>query len=447
MVRDLRWRQLSLLAALWITGVVLAVSAITHETNEMFDNAMTEVARTIVSSVQRSGLAEEQLKATERLALAGDRKSYMTFQIRDANGSVTARSSKAPPQAFPVALRPGFTTLGQTRYVTRPLPDGSFVQVAEYFDERRDAFLGLLAGLGLPLLVLMVVGGAILSRGIGRAAAPISALVTELRARDGGDLTSIDAGQLPIELKPIAEDVNRLLSRIASTLAAERAFSANCAHELRNPIASARAQIDYIALYPNDASNAGRVQTVAASLQQLGHRIERLLQLSRAEAGGSIAGGPSDLLGVVRMLVDDYASRGHNVTLRHSDLTIAPVLLDEDAIGIAVQNLIDNAVKHSEQDKPVEVLVEASGRVRVINACPAISADRLLQLEKRFHRNRGSKPGGYGLGLAIVSELMRQCRGRLVIASPATDRSDGFEAALDLPTTVSDARITENANS
>lgn len=55
------------------------------------------------------------------------------------------------------------------------------------------------------------------------------------------------------------------------------------------------------------------------------------------------------------------------------------------------------------------------------------------RLRERFRRDQGAKVGGYGLGLAIVGELMRQVGGQLQLQSPASGRSTGFEAIMTLP--------------
>ncbi len=80
---DLKHRQLGLLAALWFAGAVLASIIIMHETNEVFDNAMSETANAVMAMMlpgdQTSLEARDRI---ERVALAGDRRKYMTFQLR-----------------------------------------------------------------------------------------------------------------------------------------------------------------------------------------------------------------------------------------------------------------------------------------------------------------------------------------------------------------------------
>lgn len=446
LVQDLKWQQLGLLAALWLVGALVATVFIVHETDEMFDNAMAETANAVLAFEGQLGLAGG-IPTAEKLALAGDRRKYLSFQVRDRDGQVLARSARAPIEPYPVPLKPGYVGRATMRYLTRAIPGTSrFVQVAEFYDERRDAFLGLLAGFTLPLAGLLSLGALLLSRSAARVAKPIQCLGRELQLRDGSNMQLIENAGLPEELEPIVHDVNRLLARLKDAFEAERAFSGNCAHELRNPIAAATAQIEYVTKFPDDASNARRMQTIAASLTVLGHRIERLLQLSRAEAGLSVSSSAADLVEITRLLVDDAVLRGHRVSFDPGDRRQMMVAIDKDAVGIAVQNLIDNAVANGDPGALVTVSVDAAGSWRVVNACAPLSADAIARLPNRFQRDRAAKPGGYGLGLAIVSELVRQVGGTLQLMSPATGRHDGFEAIMKLPASPaaceSDAKMT-----
>lgn len=435
LINDLKWRQLGLLAGLWLVGAVIASAFIMHETNEMFDNAMAEAASAVLAIGELSpsgGLANTP--RVEVVAFSGDRRKYMSFQIRDPSGSVLARSSSAPVEPYPVSLQQGYSGAGTMRYLTRPLPSGSgVVQIAEFYDERRDAFLGLLAGFGGPLLALLAVGGLMISRSVGRAGKPIAELSRQLQARSGANMNLIDHSGVPIELEPIVDDVNRLLTRLNGAFEAERAFSANCAHELRNPIAAAQAQIEYLAMFPDDPANIERIKSTGTSLSELGHRIERLLQLSRAEAGTSTSSQSSDLIAVTQLLIEDYVRRGRAVDFDRGPTPQLAVAIDKDAVGIAVQNLIDNALANARPGSRVEVRVNASSALHVVNSCAAVAPGELSRLTQRFQRDRSSKIGGYGLGLAIVGELMRQTAGRLELKSPATGRPDGFEAIMWLP--------------
>jgi two-component system OmpR family sensor kinase len=111
------------------------------------------------------------------------------------------------------------------------------------------------------------------------------------------------------------------------------------------------------------------------------------------------------------------------------------LMADLDAVGIAVRNLLENAVLYGAVDEPIDVLVEGGCVMRVRNGCPPIEAETLETLRKPFQRGSTIGQGG-GLGLAIVDSVMTQFGGRLELSSPVAGREGGFEAALVFPSAV-----------
>ncbi len=135
---------------------------------------------------------------------------------------------------------------------------------------------------------------------------------------------------------------------------------------------------------------------------------------------------------MVRLIVDDYARRPQLASrlafkVRESGHIAA---VDPDALGIALQNLVDNALTHGRAGGRVEVAVGPGPTVHVVNDGAIVGAEELATLKRRFKRGARGRGPGTGLGLSIVEQIMRQAGGRLELASPAAGRDDGFEATL-----------------
>ena len=111
----------------------------------------------------------------------------------------------------------------------------------------KSAISAVWLGLGAPLLGLLPIAALVIYWTVRRTTRPILEVQRQIRMRDGEHLDPIDPHGLPGELTPIIQDMNRLLERLKAALDAERSFAANSAHELRNPIAAARAQAEIIA--------------------------------------------------------------------------------------------------------------------------------------------------------------------------------------------------------
>jgi signal transduction histidine kinase len=104
---------------------------------------------------------------------------------------------------------------------------------------------------------------------------------------------------------------------------------------------------------------------------------------------------------------------------------------DIDVLGIAIRNLLENAVRYGSSDEPIHVFVR-SNTIGVISGGPVVRPDLLAVLTQPFQR--GTTVGqGRGLGLAIVNSIMQQVGGTLRLSSPPEGRTAGFEALLIFP--------------
>lgn len=105
--------------------------------------------------------------------------------------------------------------------------------------------------------------------------------------------------------------------------------------------------------------------------------------------------------------------------------------MDADVFAILVRNLVENALKHGDAKAPVEVSLSSDGVLSVVNGGPIVAADVLGRLTQPFVRGATSSDGT-GLGLAIADSIAAGAGARLQLLSPATNRSDGFEARVYL---------------
>lgn len=162
---------------------------------------------------------------------------------------------------------------------------------------------------------------------------------------------------------------------------------------------------------------------------------EKLLQLSRAEAGIGGSSNTVDLRPVLDMVVTDFQRDSRtNGRLQYSAAPDAKLVrnADMDAFGIVTRNLIENALLHGDPDLPVNVSLESGGIIRVINGGPLVREADMASLKKRFSRGKTTASGS-GLGLAIADRIVSQMGGTLELSSPATGAKTGFEAKMTLP--------------
>ncbi len=249
-------------------------------------------------------------------------------------------------------------------------------------------------------------------------------------------------------------------------------FLANASHELRTPLTSLSGFIETLRGPARDDAEARErfLEIMQGQAERMRRLISDLLSLSRIElVEHRPPEGETDLAAVVREVVDALgpvaAGRGVEVRVKGAD---SPVVVTgvRDELAQVVQNLVDNAVKYSNDKGIVEVdLVAdlsrdgaaaragrqweeaghmsivaspgpahvASAALRVTDAGPGIGRQYLPRLSERFYRvdpGRGLRPGT-GLGLAIVKHVVQRHRGELLVESEP-GRGSAFGVVLPM---------------
>jgi two-component system OmpR family sensor kinase len=419
-----------ILAALWTGASLFAGHVFRHETDEVFDSALREVAERILPLAYEQMLADEDSGSSGlRLPPVGKRE-FISYVVRDGEGRELFRSNAADTMQIPADLPPGFHTTETLRTYTETAVQGTIVvTTAEYLEHRKLVFGSTVRGFVRPLFALLPLTALVVWLVIHLSFRPTIAFCDAIEQRGRGNLTPVDGGKLPSELKPVAAAVNALLARLRSALEAERSFTANSAHELRTPIAAALAQTQRLIAELPDA-NRERARSIESALRRLTRLSEKLLQLAKAEGGGLLAEQPSDLAAVLALVVDE-AARSSDEDDR-IDLTTpddgVPSDVDPDAFAVLARNLIENALKHGAPDEPIEVLLDADS-LTVRNHGPVVAASEVDRLMRPFERGT-SRSDGSGLGLAIVAAVCRGAGLEFGISSPVEGWTDGVAARV-----------------
>ncbi|MEK1886934.1 MAG: ATP-binding protein [Phyllobacterium sp.] len=432
------------LIGFWLVAVAAGVYVMQDEFGEIFDSSLKETTERLASLVVDDLLQNEGDLAPRRLqnVTRSRDESYLTYQVRDATGTVVLHSEDISPRPFSAPLEQGFWEDDYTRFYTVAALEGSiFVQVADLKAHRNEAAIEGGTALLLPLLILIPLSIFVVRFVIRRSLAPVNALGKAIASKDSGNLAPLAPIALPRELQPIAHSVNRLLGRLRSALAAEREFTANSAHELRTPLAGALAQTQLLKMEVRGRETKFRALQIETALQKLNGLVEKLMQLARAEADLGQTSELVDLAHVLDLIVDEFQRASHDGArieyIREEGAELRR-FISEDIFAIALRNLIENALKHGSQDEAVSIHLDAQGTISVANGGPVLTPDEIELNQRRFARGTTSASGA-GLGLSIVLALARQMNATLNFRSPATNRNDGFEAILHFSEALSPA--------
>jgi two-component system sensor histidine kinase TctE len=243
---------------------------------------------------------------------------------------------------------------------------------------------------------------------------------------------------VPTELVPLVSALNGFISRLSGALARTETFIAEAAHHIRTPLTTLRAQSELALHQAEDAELKDRlrkiIRLVDDSARSAGQLLDHAAVIYRTDQRADEVIELNSLVGDV---VDTFRPTAE---LRDITITVAgsetPVAISADRLLIesALRNVIDNAIKYSEIDGHIEVLISREGQsveMSVLDSGRGLNGVTESALAARFRR--GSNVGdvvGTGLGLTIVREVARAHGGEFRL----TQRKEGGACArLSLP--------------
>lgn len=289
----------------------------------------------------------------------------------------------------------------------------AIVTVAETLDKRRamtsDLLFEVLLSKGLFFAAVMLVIGAAFDRGL----RPLVHLSTELAHRSPQDLTPIEVGRVPSDLRGLVESTNLLLSRIDSAISSREQFIGNIAHQIRTPLAGMKLQAQ-LAQRDDDVKDVQEaLSKISHAADQISHVNSQLMKLARAESASSrgLRRAPIDLVAVARSACEALGERAreHDITLElqvpdHAvRIAGAPHLLSE-----MMSNLIENGIVYGRKRGRVWIRIEEeTDAVTLVieDDGPGIDRRHWPRIFERFFRPVPSLGEGCGLGLSIVREI------------------------------------------
>jgi two-component system, OmpR family, sensor kinase len=437
MLRRLTTSLMALLGVIWLSSATILIVVLRYEINETLDSGLHETSERLLSVIETTSLTQVENGQIEdngkSTPVQSEEEEYIAYQVIDQKGVVVLHSKEAPSAAWPTVTADEFSTVGDWRISASRTGDGRFVlQVGEKISHRYSVLYDTVLGLLLPFLLLLPLAALTIWKIVTTASKPLTALSEELGRRSEDNLSPLSIDAIPSELYPLVSGTNHLMAQLRSAIDGERQFASNSAHELRTPVAGAQAQAQVLADELNGKPEGKRAETIVLALKRLSRLVDKLLQLSRTEAGVASRRDFVNLTELVAFLASESQRNHPEQAFANSAPQLQPILVrgDSDMIAIAIQNLIDNAINHGRNGGVIQIRL-GPGNISILNDCDVIPQERLQELRKRFVRGR-TKSEGSGLGLAIVESIMQQSGGSLQLTSPIPSTSDGLEARLVL---------------
>lgn len=259
-----------------------------------------------------------------------------------------------------------------------------------------------------------------------RALAPIGRIAAAAQSIRRGDLSRrIGYGGGRDELAQLAAELDASFAELEGALRRQERFVADASHELKTPLAAARANVQLLRRWASQEPQA-REQALGAlerSTSRMARIVADLLQLARGDASLDVAREPVRLDDVVLEASREVRALTADVELTIERVEQALVVGDRERLQQLLANLLDNALRVTPTGGHVQVALWRDGdhvNLSVTDGGPGIPADELPHVFERFYRGRAAPPGeGSGLGLAIARMIARAHGGDIHVRTQA----------------------------
>jgi two-component system sensor histidine kinase TctE len=410
--------RLRLLA--WLVGPILlfnfAVAALTYllawtPAQRAFDQGLQ--ARTAALALNLRAGAEPAALA---LPLDPDDPETLWFAVRDDAGRRLLAGNADLATMGGTGVRDGALAGQPVRIASRAaLRDGAevTVTVATTTRQRQQVRASIVRALVLLEVAFTLSLGGLAWFSISNGLAPLARLRSALNRRERADLAPLDPSATPRELAAVVLAFNSLLARLAAAARSQDAFLADVAHQLRNPLAGAKLQLEWLAArHRDDPDSLHALALMKQANERMIRQTSQLLALARAEPSRSVRARfkPLDLAALVaesvQLFVTQAAGRGIDLGF---ELDPAPLRGERFLLRDLVDNLVDNALRYTPHGGSVTVRTRMGpdGAVlEVEDSGPGIPAPQRATV---FHRHvrLDQQTSGSGLGLAIVRDIAK----------------------------------------
>ncbi|AHJ98348.1 sensor histidine kinase [Hymenobacter swuensis] len=289
---------------------------------------------------------------------------------------------------------------------------------------RLEHLVMILAGIFVVSLVVIYVAGRVFA---GKALAPIAAVndqVDRITTQDLHLRVNEGVSHEQDEITRLARTFNRMLERLEDGFETQRTFVSNASHELRTPLTATIGELQVLLNRERDpAAYREGVASVLHELQQLKLLINNLLDLTQTTFDNTEDIRLDELLWEVReALAPDQRQRVH-ITLGTlpEEAEQLEIKGNRQLLSRALVNLLDNALKYSPENQPVEVQFNYQhGRrqIRVQDQGIGIGEKELPQIFQPFFRADNARAvTGHGVGLPLARKIIQLHGGELRVSS------------------------------
>ncbi len=303
-------------------------------------------------------------------------------------------------------------------------------------------FLTLVRSLGIATLLSILVMLLVMALYVQRSLRPLRQIsqMTQLISADDLGQAQLQLGNLPSEVRELAQMFNLMLTRLSQAWEQQRQFVSNVSHELRTPLTIVQGYLQSTLRRSTNLTQTQReaLEVATSEAERTVRLLQDLLNLARADSGFLYfhveVFGLNELVSEVIGMARQFSDR---VMAIEAGAVPIQVRADRDALKQVLINLIDNAVKYSAPDRPITLNIKQMDDWAIIEVCDrgyGIPLQQQTRIFERFYRGdiaRTRATDSSGLGLSIVKTLVEGMGGSVTVRSKLGEGST-FTVTLPL---------------
>ncbi|MEF3019749.1 ATP-binding protein [Vibrio mimicus] len=423
-----------------------------HEVAEVYDARLGQSAKLLLMATSVSGKAlaaqdqrkhfDQWMDNIQRLSKSNDDvatlfghpyEQYFLFQFYRDGKLLFSSDAHLPPLSSDKEAM-GFFDINlngeRWRYFQLSQPEGyndEYVLVAEKQSIRDEAVNEIASSTALPQLILIFCLIVVLIVLIERSFQPIQSLQSAIAIRSVHKLDRIYVEEPTVELSPLVETLNQLLSELEQAWEREKRFTRMAAHELKTPLTVLRLNAENALRSTNPEQLKHDLDRILKGIERTDRQIHQLLMLAKVESTQTLAKQPVDLAHVIKQVIADLAPIAFKQDQQLSFSGESPRLWgDELLLGILFKNLLDNAIRYSGHASQIEVqLSYHDDEIEVQVSDTGVPIDDLTRekMFENFYRANSQKGDGAGLGMSICRDIAALHGGQVMLLPRSDERN------------------------
>lgn len=419
-----------------VAGIFSFVSAY-DESQELQDDLLRQVAQL----VGQQRLSPPEPTDDNRLKNGNEESRVIVQRLGETRlSTVTVDAGGVLP--LPTTLADGLHTLevsGDTfRVLVKTTATGERIAVAQESGFRNEIARDGALRTVMPFLILVPVLLLIVSDLVRKMFRPVTKLSQEIDQRAEQELHPVEAIHLPVEVRPFAVAINRLLDRVDQSMASQRRFVADAAHELRSPLTALSLQAERLSQAEMSDVAKDRLRVLRKGIERGRSLLDQLLTLAKAQSAAIFPPSPVSIQSVYRRVLEDLMPLAE---AKHIDIGVegtqdVVVWASELDMITVVKNLVDNAIRYTPEGGRVDLSVEVSGgkaELRIQDNGPGIPPAERDRVFDPFYRALGSEQTGSGLGLAIVQTIVNRIGAQIRLEFSDPLQQNGLTVVVEAP--------------